>query len=104
MVDSPSPLATPEQAKARRSEVETEWGTWGALVAISYNGALAYLPGDPVPASNVARHGYDKDGSVAKQSSKAFQDVIAAIHARVTSDTGVIEQPAPVSLGVTVKD
>ena len=54
---------------------EAEYGTWVALQPIEHNGVRAYQTGDPVPVSNVAIYGYDKDGLVAKTSTKAAQAV-----------------------------
>lgn len=48
-----------------------EYGTWTATQDIYVGVALAYKAGDPVPASNVEAHGYDKNGLVAKAGSKA---------------------------------
>lgn len=39
---------------------QTEYGTYVANRPIDVNGARAYNVGDPVPVSNVERHGYDK--------------------------------------------
>jgi hypothetical protein len=38
----------------------TEYGTYVANRPIDVDGARAYNVGDPVPVSNVERHGYDK--------------------------------------------
>ena len=46
-----------------------EYGTYIATADIYVGNALAYRAGDPVPVSNVEKHGYDKDGLVAKTSS-----------------------------------
>lgn len=35
-----------------------------AKAQIFHNNALAYNPGDPVPAPNVQAHGYERDGLV----------------------------------------
>lgn len=56
---------TPEQAAFVAAQV-AEYGQWVAVQPIRHGSALAYLPGDPVPASNVARHKYDEVGLVEK--------------------------------------
>lgn len=95
-------LATAEQTEEQRAAQDAEYGTYVAIAPIAYNGVMAYLPGDPVPVSNVERHGYD-DSQVAKIANKAGQEVIAAVHAAATSQ-GVSELAAPVSLGVSVAE
>lgn len=52
-----------------------EYATFVAVSPIFHNGARAYNPGDPVPASNVEAYGYEADGLVAKSSTKAAQAV-----------------------------
>lgn len=49
---------------ARRDERLKEYGQWVATEPIFYDGARAFNEGDPVPAANVRRHGYDKTGQV----------------------------------------
>lgn len=66
-------VATPtEQAEweERRAAQMKEYGLWVAVQPIDHGTARAYNIGDPVPISNVERHGYDADGLVAKRSSK----------------------------------
>jgi hypothetical protein len=48
-----------------------EYGTYVATADIMVGSACAYRAGDPVPVSNVEKHGYDKAGLVAKTSTKA---------------------------------
>lgn len=43
-----------------------EYGTYVAVEPIDVDGARAYNAGDPVPVSNVERHGYLKAGLVEK--------------------------------------
>lgn len=50
---------------------EHEYGTYVAVAPITHDGALAYLPGHPVPVGNVEKYGYDKDGLVEKVNTKA---------------------------------
>ncbi|GLW32274.1 hypothetical protein [Actinoplanes regularis] len=58
-------------ARQFRMEQEAEYGQFVATSDIYVGTALAYREGDPVPASNVERHGYDKNGLVAKTGIKA---------------------------------
>lgn len=53
-----------------RRELEAEYGTYVAVDAIHHDGVRAYNAGDPVPASNVRTHGYDKAGLVTKTTRK----------------------------------
>jgi hypothetical protein len=55
-----------EYQKAQKAE----WGTYVATEAIFINGARAFNPGDPVPASHVANGVVDPD-LVAKTNTKA---------------------------------
>ena len=96
------PTATAAEVATHRDSQQKEYGAYVALSPISYNGSLAYLAGDPVPASNVEAHGYLTDGLVAKQESKQAQELVAGIHAKTTATT-VAEVPAPVSLNAPVK-
>lgn len=54
-----------------QAEQAKDWGTYVAVAQIFVGNALAYNPGDPVPASNVELHGYAEDGLVAKRNTKA---------------------------------
>lgn len=47
----------------RLGQIE-EHGRYVSVEQIWHDGVLAYDAGGPVPASNVARHGYDKAGLV----------------------------------------
>lgn len=100
----PAPVvaATPEEVAEFRAVQEAEYGTWVAVAPISFNGAPAYNVGDPVPASNVARHKYDEDGLVAKIGTKAGQEV--ARSRQLAVEQVVVEQPPQVSLGIPIKD
>lgn len=104
MADSkhPAPTATPDEVADRRKVAETEWGTYVALCPIGHNGALAYNAGDPVPVSNVERHGYLEQGLVGKVGNKEAQDVIRGIHE--AAGAAPIGALPPVSLGVPVKN
>jgi len=49
---------------AYRAKQAAEYGTYVAVVPIYHDGARAYNAGDPVPVSNVKRHGYLAQGLV----------------------------------------
>jgi hypothetical protein len=95
------PLATAEETEARVKEQAAEWGTWVAVAPIDHNGVRAYNPGDPVPSSNVERHGYDKAGSVKKIASKEAQDFVRGLHEAAQQQSVAATLPS-VSLGVPV--
>lgn len=61
----PSPVEDFAAAQA------TEYGAFVAVETILVDGARAYNVGDPVPASNVAAHGYLKQGLVRKATDPA---------------------------------
>lgn len=65
---APAPPMTLEQLKAAQAE---EYGQHVAVTAIEHDGVRAYNRGDPVPASNVKRHGYEAAGLTAKVGTKA---------------------------------
>jgi hypothetical protein len=73
MPDSP-----PTTAEEYRKAQATEWGTYVALVPIDIDGARAFNPGDPVPASHVTASLVD-EGQVAKTTTKAGQSAAAAV-------------------------
>jgi hypothetical protein len=95
-----TPVATPEEVKSFRQQQVEEWGTWVAVQQITFNGALAYNPGDPVPASNVSKHGYDSKGLVARVGSAPARDVLQA--ARANATTVAEDLGDPVTLGVPI--
>ena len=99
---APTVDATPEEVKSFREKQAEEWGQFVAVQPITVNGVLAYLAGDPVPASNVERHKYLEQGLVAKAESKAAQDIVSAINT-AASDPGVVDLGEPVNLAVSVK-
>ncbi len=57
-------------ARYRQAQAE-EYGTWVAAQDIWEGTALAYRTGNPVPRSNVERHGYDQRGLVVRQGTVA---------------------------------
>jgi hypothetical protein len=59
----------PALAEYREAQAK-EWGEWVAAEDIYVGVALAARRGDAIPADNVKRHGYDKDGRVVKRNSK----------------------------------
>lgn len=61
-------------AEEYRAEVQAEYGTYVAIAPIDVDGARAYNPGDPVPASNVIAHDYEARDLVAKRSTRAGRD------------------------------
>lgn len=92
----PALAATPEEVKSFRAQQEEEWGQYVAAQTITYGGAIAYLPGDPVPASNVKRHGYEKDGLVHKTGGAEARKLAQALQ----SSAEPIDVGAPVSLSI----
>jgi hypothetical protein len=95
-----TPLATPEEVKSFRQQQVEEWGTWVAVQQILHNGVLAYNPGDPVPASNVSKHGYDSNGLVARVGSAPAREVVQAALANATAAAEDLGDP--VTLGVPI--
>lgn len=67
-----APRGTAEDAMAATRK---EYGQWVAAAPIYHGNALIHNPLDPVPASNVELHGYDKGGLVVKTGSKAHEDL-----------------------------
>jgi hypothetical protein len=59
-------VRAPAELSNYLSQQEDEYGEWVAAQDIFAGLALAYREGDPVPKSNVALHGYDKNGMVRK--------------------------------------
>lgn len=65
MADKETPaVEVPKAVQARRVSRYEDYSQFVAVDQIYYDGALAYNPGDPVPASNVKRHGYVEAGLV----------------------------------------
>lgn len=95
-----TPLASPEEVKSFRQQQAEEWGQYIAVQQIVHGGALAYNPGDPVPASNVTRHRYEAQGLVAKVGSAEARKVIEAAHA--AAGPAPVDLGEPVTLGVPV--
>ena len=60
------PFTADQELQDQIALVAKEYGTYVATADIYVGNALAYRAGDPVPIGNVERHGYDKDGLVAK--------------------------------------
>lgn len=63
----PDPFA---EARAAREAIRKEYAAYVALVPIDINGARAFNPGDPVPASHVERK-VVAESEVAKSTTKA---------------------------------
>lgn len=55
-----------------------EYGTYVAVQPINYGVVRVYNVGDPVPVSNVERHGYLEQGLVAKVTTKAAAQAVGA--------------------------
>jgi hypothetical protein len=65
--DAANPVpAVPTTVADLRQAQQDEYSQYVATSDIYWGNALAYRPGDPVPASNVKVHGYDKDKLVQK--------------------------------------
>lgn len=102
MADTTTPaVATPDEVAAFRTEQEKEWNTYIAVADITYNGARAYNAGDPVPASNVERHGYLTDKLVARIGTKAADETVTAVASTGTA-APLVNAGNPVSLNVSV--
>lgn len=67
-------MTTPATADEYEEAQAKEYGQWVATERITIGGALAFLPGDPVPAGHVSRGVVSKD-KVAKPNTKAAQAV-----------------------------
>ncbi len=63
-------VPVPEDVHKRRKEIREDYAQYVATEDIYYDGAVAYRVGDPVPASNVKRHGYDESGVVERAGEK----------------------------------
>lgn len=70
-------MTEPTEHERYQQEQDKEWGAFVATSPIFYNGARAFNPGQPVPASHVKLYGYDKDGLVAKTGTKAAEKATA---------------------------
>ena len=99
---APAPVATAEEVAKLAEAQESEYGSYFAVAPISFNGAAAYNPGDPVPASNVKKYGYDTDGLVEKVGSAAGNKVAAALAEQASAPVNAVAA-APVSLNIPVK-
>lgn len=76
-------------ADEEAARLAAEWGQWVASSPILWEGRLAYLPGHPVPASNVEQYGYDTAGLVRRADEPA------------PADTGTAAKPAPAGQTIT---
>ncbi len=72
-----------------RAAQKAEYGQFRALLPIFHDGARAYNPGDPVPASNVELHGYEVGVQVERT------DAGTAPASPVPSTPQPSSQPAP---------
>jgi len=96
-------------ADQRRAEVDAEYGQFVAAQDITFNGALAYPLGAPVPVSNVREHGYLTHGLVETveqaqarrdAAAKAAADAEADRQARIAAEWESATSPQPVSLSL----
>lgn len=65
-----SPIEAERAALERRAEQLEEYGQFEAVAPIMFGNALAYDVGHPVPASNVAAYGYEKQHLVKRVAKK----------------------------------
>jgi ApbE superfamily uncharacterized protein (UPF0280 family) len=70
-----APATAEDAIEANRKE----YGQYVAAEPIYFGTALAYNPGDAVPADNVARHKYLDDGKVVKVGTKAHKELREAL-------------------------
>jgi hypothetical protein len=97
-------LATEDEVKRRKQEVDDEWGTYVAVADITHNGVMAYTAGDPVPKSNAERYGYEQEGLVKRVDSAEAQDVIRQLHEQGGTLNPVQPPLPPRSLSVPLRD
>lgn len=69
---------SPEWQQRQAAQLE-EYGTWIAAVPIYHGTAMAYDTGHPIPNDNVARLGYDKNGSAVKRTSAAGKKILRSL-------------------------
>ncbi len=72
----------PLTAEEYLAAVDKEWSQFVAIEPIYHGNALAAMPGQPVPASNVAQYGYLEKKLVARVTTKAAAAVTSG-----TTDT-----------------
>lgn len=75
-------VPTPEQPRTAEDALaasEKEYGQYVAAQQIFVGTALAYNAGDPIPASNVERHGYAANGLAIKVGTKAAEELLARL-------------------------
>jgi hypothetical protein len=99
---APAPVATQEEVAKLAEAQDAEYGVYFAVAPISFNGAAAYNPGDPVPTSNVKKYGYEADGLVEKVGSAAGNKVAAALAEQSNAPINPVVV-TPVSLNIPVK-
>lgn len=68
--NTPDPYAADRELQDYLAAQQDEFAEWVAARDIYFGIALAHRAGDPISKSNVARHGYDKNGLAVKRSSK----------------------------------
>jgi hypothetical protein len=83
---------TLEQVETER---QREYGQYVAVGPINHNGVRAYNKGDPVPASNVAKHGYLDDGLVIRTGDEPVMvSPLAATQEQIDAHNAAVEQQA----------
>lgn len=70
-------MSEPTEYDQHLAAQEKEYGTYVATAVITFDGARAFNPGDPVPVSHVKAYRYDEAGLVAKRGTKAAEKVAA---------------------------
>jgi len=81
------PTWLPPAATAYLAAQAAEYGTYVATRTIYYEGVRAYNEGDPVPVSNVERHGYLEQGLV-----RRAVEELAALKARRDADAAASQR------------
>jgi hypothetical protein len=74
-----------------------EYSQFVAVAAIDYGGARAFNIGDPVPASNVALHGYLDAGLVHSTSAPSVQPAVPAAEPAPQDLTAPVSPATPVA-------
>lgn len=88
-----------EAAMAWRASQVEEYSSWEAAQDIYVGNGLAYVEGDPVPASNVKRFNYDVDGLVRRP--KGWTDPVPGDGIEDEPTTDVAPAPSTVDDGPT---
>lgn len=76
-----------------RKAQQKEYGTYVAVEPIDYEGVRAYNVGDPVPVSNVEKHGYLESNSVKKVEAEPAKEASPATPSKDATPTVVHSPP-----------